>query len=105
VSLHEDMPRKVNKVFANQTSNPRGGGLNPPRPLRPLGPPGYFGLPMVNPCRPPLPPNRPYCWPLNYPKYVKDSDPDAHVRVFKIAIKTNNETHDAKIINLFSFTF
>jgi hypothetical protein len=35
---------------------------------------------------------------------VKDSDLDAHVRVFKIAIKANGETYDAEIVNLFSFT-
>jgi hypothetical protein len=45
-------------IFARQPSN-LGGGL---RPLK------YFRLPMVNICRPPLPPNRPYCRPLNYPK-------------------------------------
>jgi hypothetical protein len=44
---------------------------------------------MVNLGRPPLPPNRPYCWPFNYHEYVKDSDLDAHVRVFKVAIKAN----------------
>ncbi len=60
---------------------------------------------MVNPSKPPLPPNRPYHRPINYPKYVKDSNPDAHVKVFKTAIKANSETHDVKIINLFSFTF
>jgi hypothetical protein len=60
---------------------------------------------MVNPSMPPLPPNRPYHQPLNYPKYVKDFNPNAHVKVFKAAIKANNETNDAKNINLFSFTF
>ncbi len=35
---------------------------------------------------------------------MKDVDPDAHVRMFKVAIRTNGETNDAKIINLFSFT-
>jgi hypothetical protein len=60
---------------------------------------------MVNPSRPPLPPNRPYCRPLNYPKYVKDYDPNVHVKVFKVAIKANNETNDAEIINLFNITF
>jgi hypothetical protein len=59
---------------------------------------------MVNPCKSPLPPNRPYCWPLNYPKYVKDSNPDAHVKMFKVVIKANSEIDDAEIINLFSFT-
>jgi len=41
-----------------------------------------FLLPMVNQGIPPLPPNKPYCQPLKYTKYVKDSDPDVHVRVF-----------------------
>jgi hypothetical protein len=45
-----------------------------------------------------------YHWPLNYPKYVKDFDLDAHVRVFKVAIWTNGEFKDAKIVNMFSFT-
>jgi hypothetical protein len=39
-------------------------------------------LPLMNLGRPPLPPNKPYCQPLNYPKYVIDVDPDAHVKVF-----------------------
>ncbi len=54
---------------------------------------------MVNPRSQPLPPNRPYHWPLNYPKYVKDSDPNAYVKIFKVAIKANSETNDVKIIN------
>jgi hypothetical protein len=36
-------------------------------------------LPMVNPGRPPLPPNRPYHQPLNYHEYVEDSDLRIHV--------------------------
>jgi len=60
---------------------------------------------MVNLGMPPLTPNRPYHRPLNYPEYVKDFDPDAHVTIFKTAIRTNGETKDAKIINPFSFTF
>jgi hypothetical protein len=63
VSFYEDIPKEVNKVFANQPLDPKGSGSNPPRPPRP---PGYFGLPMVNPSRPPLSPNRPYRWPFNY---------------------------------------
>jgi hypothetical protein len=55
--------------------------------------------------RPPLPPNKPYCRPFNYPKYVKDSNPNTHVKVFKVVIKANNEIDDAKIVNLFNFTF
>jgi hypothetical protein len=60
---------------------------------------------MVNPNMPPLPPNRPYRRQLNYPKYVKDSNPNAHVKIFKATIKANSETNDGEIINLFSFTF
>ncbi len=94
VGLHEDKPWEMSKVFVSQPSNQRGG--------RPLG---YFGLPMVHPGRPPLPPNRPYRRPFNYLKYVKDFDPHIHVRVFKVAIRANRETNDAKIVNMFSFTF
>ncbi len=64
VNLHEDIPRQVNDVFVNQPLDLGGGGSNPPRPL------GYFGLPMVNFGRPPLPLNRPYHWPFNYSENV-----------------------------------
>jgi len=47
----------VDTIFANWPSDPGGKGSNPPGPLEP---PRYFGLPMVNPSKPPLPPNRPY---------------------------------------------
>ncbi len=87
----------MNKVFV-KPSYPHKNGSNP------LRPPIYFGLPLVNPSRPPLPPNKPYYRPLNYHEYVKDFDPNAHVKVFKVAIKVHSETNDAKIINLFSFT-
>jgi hypothetical protein len=60
---------------------------------------------MVNPSRPPLPPNKPYCWPFSYPKYVKHYNLDAHVKVFKAAIRANSEIDDVKIVNLFNFTF
>jgi hypothetical protein len=59
----------------------------------------------MNPSIPPLPPNTSYYQPLNYPKCVKDFDPGAYVKVFLKTIKINGETKDAKIINLFSFTF
>jgi hypothetical protein len=59
---------------------------------------------MVNLNKPPLPPNRPYHQPFNYPHCVKDSTLDVHVKVFKVAIKANGEIKDAKIVNLFSFT-
>ncbi len=41
---------------------------------------------------------------LQYPTYVKDVDLDVHIKVFKKAIKTNGETMEANIINMFSFT-
>ncbi len=90
-------------IFVGQPLDPRGGGLDPlgpPRPSRPIGPSRYFGLPMMNSGIPPLPPNMPYRQPLNYHEYVKDFDPNAHVKVFKVAIKTD----DVEIINLFNFT-
>jgi hypothetical protein len=59
---------------------------------------------MVHLGRPLLPPNRPYCRPLNYLEYVKDFDPNVHVKVCKAANIINNEIDDAKIVNLFSFT-
>jgi hypothetical protein len=42
---------------------------------------------MVNPSRPPLPPNKPHHWPLKYLKYVKDSDLNADVRILKLPLK------------------
>jgi hypothetical protein len=42
---------------------------------------------------------------LQYPTYVKDIELDAHIRVFKKAIKTNGEIVEVDIINLFGFTF
>ncbi len=54
MNLHENIPREVNIIFVSQPSNLGGGSSNPPRLPR------YVGLPMVNPSRPPLPPNKPY---------------------------------------------
>jgi hypothetical protein len=102
------MPKKVDMIFFGQPLDPKGRGLDllgplgpsrPPRPLR------YFGLPVMNLGIPPLPPNKPYHQPFNYPEYVKDYDPNVHIKVFKAAIKTNGETNDVKIINFFCFTF
>jgi hypothetical protein len=36
---------------------------------------------------------------LQYPTYVKDTNPNAHIRVFKKAIKTNGEIMEIDIIN------
>jgi hypothetical protein len=59
---------------------------------------------MVSPSKPLLPPNKPYHWPFNYLEYVKYFDPNVHVRIFKVVIRANSETYDAKIVNVFSFT-
>jgi hypothetical protein len=40
---------------------------------------------------------------LQYPTYVKYTNPHAHTRVFKKAIKTNGEAMEVDIINLFGF--
>jgi hypothetical protein len=50
---------------------------------------------------PPLPPNWPYRLPFNYPKFVKDYDPNVHVQVFKTTIRANGEIEDVEIVNLF----
>jgi hypothetical protein len=42
--------------------------------------------------------------PLKYLEYVKDSNPDAHVKKNKVAIRANGETKDVRIVNMFSFT-
>ncbi len=59
---------------------------------------------MMDPNRPPLPPNKPYRQPLNYFEYVKKFNQDAHVKVSKATIRANGETKDAKIVNMLSIT-
>jgi hypothetical protein len=41
---------------------------------------------------------------LQYPTYVKNIDPNVHIKVLKKAIKANGETMEVDIINLFGFT-
>jgi len=41
---------------------------------------------------------------LQYPTYVKDTDPNAHIKVFKKAINANGEIVEVNIINLFGFS-
>ncbi len=41
---------------------------------------------------------------LQHPTYVKDTDPKAHIKVFKSEKKTNGEMVESDIINLFDFT-
>jgi hypothetical protein len=42
INVHTKMPKKVDKIFARQPLDPRGGGSDPPRLLRPPRPLGYF---------------------------------------------------------------
>jgi hypothetical protein len=46
---------------------------------------------------------KPFKRPINYPKYKKDYHPNAHVWVFKAAIKANGEMIDEEITNMFNF--
>jgi hypothetical protein len=47
----------------------------------------------------------PYHRPLNYLEYVKDSDPNFHVIIFKATNRANGEIEDVQNVNLLSFTF
>jgi hypothetical protein len=60
VTLHENIPREVNKFFVNQPLDLGRGGSYPLGPPKPQGPLRHFGLQTMNRSRPPLPPNRPY---------------------------------------------
>jgi hypothetical protein len=42
---------------------------------------------------------------LQYPMYVKDTYPNACIRVFKKVIKVSGETVEADIINMFSYSY
>ncbi len=37
-------------------------------------------------------------------EYIKNVNPNAHLHMFKVVIRTNGETEDANIVNLFEFT-
>jgi hypothetical protein len=41
---------------------------------------------------------------LEYPIYIKNINPNAQIRIFKKAIKINDEIVEADISNLFGFT-
>jgi hypothetical protein len=45
------------------------------------------------------PTSKPPYMKLQYPIYVKDTYPNAHIKIFKKAIKANGETMEADIIN------
>jgi hypothetical protein len=49
--------------------------------------------------------SKPFRRPLNYLEYEKNFDWNAHVQVFKVVIKANNQIVDIKeIANMFNFT-
>jgi hypothetical protein len=64
--------------------------------------PPWYQPPVVQPISK-LVTKLPY-YKLQYPTYVKDTNLDAHIKVFKKAIKVNGETMEANIIDLFGFT-
>jgi hypothetical protein len=101
VSVHTKMPKEVNKIFAGQPSDPKKRRIKTTKTSKTFK---IFLIMKMDLGRPPLPLDRPYCQPLNYPEYVKDYDPYALVRIFKTTIRTNGETEDVEIVNLFSFT-
>ncbi len=74
----------------------------PPNPrrnsLKPLGGATITSMQQV------VPYSKPFRRPLNYLEYKKNHDLDAHVQVFKIAIKANDEMVDEEITNLFNST-
>ena len=68
--------------------------------------PGYFP-PWYTTLPPPqtvMPSSLPSRKSLPYPLYQAGTDPDAHIRVFKKAIRANRETEDDEMINLFCYT-
>jgi hypothetical protein len=98
-------------------------GRNSPKGYPPRGPPfnplvGLFRWPTLDPhmfippwYQPPIvqlvlepTTKRPYMK-LQYPTYVKDTNSDAHIKMFKKAIKANGEIVEVDIINMFGFTF
>jgi len=42
---------------------------------------------------------------FQYPTYVKNINPNAHIKIFKKVIKANGEIVESNIINMFGFTF
>ncbi len=126
VHVITSLPTHIPRNFDHQPQNGRqlgdslGGNIHGRDPLEepPFNPPiGSFGWPTPNPCMftpswyQPLvvqlvlePTTKLPYRKLQYPTYVKDTDPDTHIRVFKKAIKANGETMEANIINLFGFT-
>jgi hypothetical protein len=41
---------------------------------------------------------------LKYLDYKKNADPNAHVKVFNVAVKENGKTSEEYIINAFNYT-
>jgi hypothetical protein len=51
-----------------------------------------------------IPYYRPCKRPLNYIQYKKDSNPNAHLQIFKVVVKANDEMINKEIIHLSNFT-
>ncbi len=87
---------------------PRGPPLNPlvgsygcPTPDPHMIIPPWYQPPIVQPILE-LVTKVPYMK-LQYPTYVKNTNPNTHIKILKKAIKINGETMKADIINLFDF--
>jgi hypothetical protein len=74
----------------------------------PLDPKGDLPEPpkgdIITYVQPIIPYSSPFERSLNYLMYKKNSNLNAHVRIFKAVIKANNETILDEIINMFNFT-
>ncbi len=88
--------------------SPRGPPFNPPI--------GFYGWPAPNPrmfippwYQPPVvqpisePTTKMRYKKLQYPTYFKDTNANVHIKIFKKAIKVNDEIVEFDIINLFGF--
>ncbi len=99
----------------NGTSLERGSHYQDPFGRLPLDPPiGLYRWPTRNPriFMPPWyplvivwyePTNKIPYWKLQYLTYVKDINPNVHIKVIKKVIRANGEIVEANIINLFGF--
>jgi hypothetical protein len=126
IQVITNSPTHIPKGFDQQPPNGRQLG-DSPRGISPradsLGEPpfnpaiGYFGWPsfdphmFIPPCyQPPIvqlvlePTTKLPYKKLQYPTHVKNTNLDAHIKIFKKSIKANGEMMEANIVNLFRFT-
>jgi hypothetical protein len=64
----------------------------------------HMTRPTIGRIRNLIPSKKPNKKDLNYLKYIKGVDLDAHVHVFKTMIQYNGEMKDVDIVNFFEFT-